>query len=45
MLVDSLEIVVLSVDPDHVFVEGCIIRNEVFVSLVYFSEMNRRTEA
>ena len=30
----SVDVVMFSLDPDHVFVEGYIMRNKVFVGLV-----------
>ena len=45
MVVDSVEIVMLSLDPDCVFAEGDIMSNKVFVGIVYCSEFNRRTES
>ena len=44
-MVAPVEILRFSVDTDRVFVEGDIIRNKVFVGLVYFSERGIRTEA
>ena len=45
IMVDSLEILSFSVDQDRVFVEGDIIRNKVFVGIIYFYERDRRLEA
>ena len=34
MVVTSVEIIIFSVDPDHMLVEGDIMRNKEFVGLV-----------
>ena len=41
IFMDSLEIVMLSLDPDHVFMERDIMRNRVF-GLVYCSDFDRK---
>ena len=38
MLVDSVDILSFSVDPDHVFVEGYIIRNKIYGFVDYSSQ-------
>ena len=34
-----------SVDPDHVLVEEDLLTNKVFVGILYFSEIDRTSEA
>ena len=45
MMVASVEIVMFSLDPNSMFVEGYIMGNRVFVGAIKFSEFNMRTES
>ena len=45
MVVASVDIVMFSLDPDHVFLEGDIMRNRVSIGFVDGSEFGRRTES
>ena len=45
MTVSIVDIEMFSVDPDRVLVEGYKMRNKVFVGLVDFSEIDRRTDS
>ena len=45
MLLASLEIVVFSVNPHHVLLEGDIMSNGFFGGIVYFSEFDRIIES
>ena len=45
MMVASVETLIFSVKPYHVLVEVYIMRNIVFVGLVYLSEIDRRIES
>ena len=45
MVVASLNILSFLVELDSVFVEGDTMRNKCFVGIVYFYEIDRRTES
>ena len=45
MIVDSVNILMFSVEPYCVLVEEDIMENEVFVGIVDFSKIDRRTES
>ena len=45
MVVAPVDIVMFSVEPYHVLVEGDTMRNKVFVGILYCSENDRRIES
>ena len=44
-VVNSVDILMLSLDLDNVFVQGYITRNIFFVGVLYCSEFDRRTKS
>ena len=45
MMVDSVDILMLSLEPDNMFVEVDIMSNIFFVGSIYCSELDRITES
>ena len=45
MVLDLVEIVMLSLDPDRVLLDGGIFRNKVFVGIIDWYEINGRIES